>query len=46
MKAPYNPHRTIRVDYSGTFAKCETCGKPTLYACTICGQCCEEANRR
>lgn len=43
--APYNPQRTVRPDPSWPFARCETCGKATMYACTICGQCAKEANQ-
>src|SRR4051794_35849472 len=40
----HNPHRTVRPNPLWPFGRCECCGKPTMYDCTVCGQCATEAN--
>ena len=35
--APYNSRRVVAVDHFWPYGHCDTCGKTTMYNCTICG---------
>ena len=46
LVAPYNPHRVVHPDPFWPFGRCECCGKPTMYDCTVCGLCATEPNTK